>query len=114
MISDHLPQLLIVNNFFKKEISFPQEGKFIRDWKCFNSIRFISKICEMKWDSVLDLDVNGPNKSFNSFYSTIVNLLGRHVSLKKMCSKKALNLLLGLLMESAPRFLLEIDCIDTF
>ena len=84
-ISDHFPQFLIL----PKEIAcLPRKHNlYKRDTKHFVKESFISDLISIDWPSVLQINKNDPNYSFDSFDLTLNNILDKHLPMKKITKK---------------------------
>ena len=73
-ISDHLPQFSIFPNIFAYSPT-PKLNIYERDWKQFNQQEFILDFFSTDWVSIINLDQNNVDRSFNSFLKTFNVLL---------------------------------------
>ena len=84
-ISDHLAQFLIIpvgSNFMPKKVNL-----FKRDTKNYDRDKFNVDLNNIDWLTVLNLDDNKLNDSFNSFEESINVLVNKYMPLKKLTKK---------------------------
>ena len=85
-ISDHLAQFLIIpvgSKFIPKKVNL-----FKRDTKNYDREKFNVDLNNIDWPTVLNLDDNNPNDSFNSFEASINVLVNKYMPLKKLTKKE--------------------------
>ena len=85
-ISDHLAQFLIIPEIYQR---LPKsQNIFKRDTKNFNRDNFNRELQAINWDSVIDIDSNDPNRSFNSLEEQLNSLIDKYMPLKKLTKKE--------------------------
>ena len=86
-ISDHLPQFTIINNLQKNNIP-PKHNIYKRNFKEFFKEKFTKELNNTDWTDTLAIKSNDVNKAYNSFLSTINNLLDKYAPEKKLNKKE--------------------------
>ena len=86
-ISDHLPQFAFIPSFFTNSPS-PKSNKYKRNWSNFNKEQFVLDYFEKDWDSILNLNNNNVNLSFDNFLKHMNDLLDKHAPFKKISKYK--------------------------
>lgn len=81
-ISDHLPQFLILKNL--KISDFKNYHSEARNWKNFDQLNFIKDFKTINWDTILHLEGKDPSASFDSFHSTLTELLDQYAPTRKL------------------------------
>ena len=85
-ISDHLAQFLIIP---KKHPKTPKkQNLYKRDTKNFDREKFILDLQAIEWQSVLEIEKNDPNISFNSFESRVNSIIDKYMPLRKLTKKE--------------------------
>ena len=82
-ISDHLPQFLIAPEIFRNSPS-SKSNYFERDWSNFNRQNVILDYFSVNWKNVINLEKNDVNRSLQSFFDSVNDLLKRHAAYKKV------------------------------
>ena len=84
-LTDHLPNFLIINKFscVSNKIDI-----YRRDYSRFNESELITEVQSINWEDVLPSDVNNVNDIFDTFHSTISEVIERHVPLKKLSRRE--------------------------
>ena len=85
--SDHLPQFIFLPDFFSK-IPVTKSNILRRDWKKFESSKFIYDFNKVNWKQILCNEENDVNFSMNKYLSKIDSLLDIHAPFKKLNKKK--------------------------
>ena len=81
-ISDHFPQFLII----PVEISYlPRKHK--RNTKNFDKVNFIAEIVNINWPTLLSIEKNDPNYSFDVFDLTINKIMDKYFPCTKITKK---------------------------
>ena len=86
-LSDHLPQFIFLPEFFSK-ISVTKSNILRRDWKKFESSKFISDFNQINWEQILHNKENDVNFSMNEYLSKIDSLLDTDAPFKKLNKKE--------------------------
>ena len=98
-ISDHLAQFLIIPmdfDFVPKKVNI-----FKRDTKNFDRENFIQDLSHINWPSIINLEEEDPNYSFNLFEYKINTIIDKYIPLKNFLKRvKKSNINHGLQMES--------------
>ena len=81
-ISDHLAQFLIIAENYDYIIT--KSNIFKRDTKNFDKENFLIEISNINWDTVIQIEQEDPNVSFNSFEKTLNLLIDKYIPLKKI------------------------------
>ena len=84
---DHLPQFIFLPDFSSK-IPVTKSIILRRDWKKFESSKFISDFNQVNWEQILCNEENDVNFSMNKYLSKIDSLLDIHAPFKKLNKKK--------------------------
>ena len=85
-ISDHLAQFLIIPGIKNKTPK--RHNLYKRETKNFDRENFILDLLEIDWHSILELQNNDPNFSFNSFERSINSIIDKYMPLRKMTKKE--------------------------
>ena len=85
--SDHLPQFIFLPEFFSK-IPVTKSNILRRDWKQFESSKFISDFNQINWEQILYNSENDVKFSMNEYLSKIDSLLNAHAHFKKFNKKE--------------------------
>ena len=86
-LTDHLPNFLIIN----KLNCVPKQMKILkRDYKRYNEAALIDEMKEIDWTTKLP-DSEDINLIFDSFYSTVSNIVDKHIPLKQLNKSEILN-----------------------
>ena len=85
-ISDHLAQFLVIPKKHPK--IHKKQNIYKRDTRHFDRENFIADLLEIEWHSVLELDKNDPNISFNSFETRVNNIINKYMPLRKLTKKE--------------------------
>ena len=85
--SDHLPQYIFLPDFFSK-IPVTKSNILRRDWKKFESSKFISDFSQRNWEQILYNEENDVNFSMNEYLSKIDSFLDTHAPFKKLDKKE--------------------------
>ena len=56
---------------------------YSHDFKNFDEVQLESELCNVDWNSVLEIDKEGVDFSFSKFFETFNNLLQKHAPIKK-------------------------------
>ena len=86
-ISDHLPSFVIIPESNQNHLP-KKHNIYKRDVKNFDRNNFLLDLLEIDWNSILDIESRNPNKSFDSFYESIIKLLDKHLPLRKITKKE--------------------------
>ena len=78
-ISDHLAQFLVIPKKHPK--IHKKQNIYKRDTRHFDRENFIADLLEIEWHSVLELDKNDPNISFNSFETRVNYIINKYMPL---------------------------------
>ena len=87
-ISDHYAQFLLMKNMKIKQKE--TTGIYSHDFKIFNKAQFESDLCNIDWESVLEVNKKDVNFSFSKFFETFNNLL-KHAPVNKLSNKDKKN-----------------------
>ena len=85
-ISDHLAQFLIIpldTGYIPRKINL-----FKRDTKNFDRENFFLDLISIDWPTVLQLENEDPNLSFDKYFTTINTLIDKYMPLRKMTPKE--------------------------
>ena len=83
-LTDHLANFIILSNLG----SLPSNTKvYKRDYSKFNQSTLISEMQSIDWHSFFTSD-SDPSDMFCSFYSTISNIVDKHIPLKQLSMKE--------------------------
>ena len=85
--SDHLPQFIFLPDFFSK-IPVTKSNILRRDWKNFESSKFISDFNQINWEEILCSEENDVTFSMNKYLSKIDSLLDTHALFKRLNKKE--------------------------
>ena len=85
--SNHLLQFIFSQDFFSK-VPGTKSNILRRDWKNFESSKFISDFNQIKWKQILYNDNNDVNFSMNEYLSKTNSLLDAHAQLKNLTKSK--------------------------
>ena len=85
LISDHLPQFLILKNFHRKYTNKSQVV-YKRSYKFYNEDEFKKDLLNVNWDETFN-NTNA-DASFDTFLSIINKLLDEHAPLKKLSKRE--------------------------
>ena len=80
-ISDHLAQFLL---FPMKAYEKQKAETYQRNFKNFNEVDFLNDANRLKWNSVLELNKNNTNRSFDKFYETTEKLLDVYAPITRL------------------------------
>ena len=86
-VSDHLPQFLISPYSFNNPPAM-KSMIFERDWSKFDKENFVLDYFEKNWNSILDLQENDVDNSFQNFLDEINDLLSKHAPEKRLSKQK--------------------------
>ena len=87
LLADHLFQFALLEGFFKE--TFPKKiNVYERNFRDFNEREFNETLNQISWDSVLQLNDNDPNISFNNLHNNIVYLLDEFAPYRKITKKE--------------------------
>ena len=84
-ISDHLAQFLIIPldfSYIPRKINL-----YKRDTKNFDRNNFFADLTSIDWTSVLKLENENPNLSFNNYASTLNTIIDKYMPLRKITQK---------------------------
>ena len=84
--SNHLLQFIFSQDFFSK-VPGTKSDILRRDWKNFESSKFISDFNQIKWKQILYNDNNDANFSMNEYLSKTNSLLDAHAQLKNLTKR---------------------------
>ena len=83
-LTDHLPNFIILSKFG----SLPPNIKvFKRDYSNFNESLLVNEVQSIDWHTVFISD-SDPSAMFDSFYSTISEIIDKHIPVKLMSKKE--------------------------
>ena len=85
--TDHFLQLTFLPDFFSK-VPVTKSNILRRDWKKFESSKFISDFDQINWEQFLCNENNDVNFSMNEHLSKIDSLLDTHAPIKKLNKKE--------------------------
>ena len=85
--SDHLPQFIFLPDFFSK-IPVTKSNILRREWKKFESSKFISDFNQINWEQILYNKENDVNFSMKEYLSKIDSLLDTYAPFKKLNKKE--------------------------
>ena len=86
-ISDHLPQISILPDFFLN--SSPKKYNIIfENWENFNNQSFLDNSGKFNWNQVLQLNQNNVKITFKKYLNTVNALINCYAPLKKLNKKK--------------------------
>ena len=74
MISDHLPQIMIVPNVFANP-PFNRSNIYERDWSNFDQVNFVLDYFSIDWNDPLKINEENIDYSTEVFLNKISNLL---------------------------------------
>ena len=86
-ISDHLPSFLIIPkncNINNAKINNLRK----RDLRRFRPDSFKAEFNSIDWENVINITQNDTNKSFNSFFAKMNELLDKHIPYRKLTKKE--------------------------
>ena len=66
---------------------FELEKWFLQRLETFNSEKFSESFNEINWQTLLKLESNDPDLSFDAFYSKLTDLVNEHVPIKEITKK---------------------------
>ena len=86
-ISDHYAQFLLMKNMKIKQRE--TTDIYSHDFKNFEKkkVRFESKLCNIDWKSVLEINKKNVEFSFSKFFDTFNNVLQKHAPIKNFLAK---------------------------
>ena len=80
-ISNHLPFFMIIPK--RKCQHLPKKhNPYKRNTQNINYNSFTNELNEIKWDTILDLNSNNVNNSFDNFYICVNNALDKHAPIR--------------------------------
>ena len=79
-ISDHLPQLLIVDNI---KVNYKILNYYKNDYTKFDENKFINEFTAINWENISNTNLDG-NTKFNIFYDQISQFINSHVPCRKL------------------------------
>lgn len=83
-LTDHLANFIILSNLS----SLPSNIKVHkRDYSNFNQSTLISELQSINWNSIFTSD-SDPSDMFHSFYSTLSDIVDKHIPLKQLSKKE--------------------------
>ena len=82
-----MPQFTIINNLQKNNIP-PKHNIYKINFKEFCKEKFTKELNNIDWTDTLAIKSNDVNKAYNSFLSTINNLLDKYAPEKKLNKKE--------------------------
>ena len=80
--SDHLPQVLLVPGFYRYK-SVHISNVFIRDLKTFNNATFSAYYKSKDWPTIMQIDKENPNLSFDNYIEEVEKMISNHAPLRK-------------------------------
>ena len=90
LISDHLPQLLILKDFHRKS-TVANNIVYERNYQFFNDDEFKNDLKSIPWENILSQVNLSASSAFDLFFKQINTLLDQHAPIHKL-SKKQLSL----------------------
>ena len=88
-ISDHLAQFAILEDSLDNS---SKPSKTYKDWKNFDSTNFKSAFLSTDWSSLLKIDSNNPNISFDLFYNELTSLINQYTPTRHLSKKQLLKI----------------------
>ena len=86
-ISDHLPSFMIIPKSKCQHLP-KKHNLYKRNTKNINYNSFTNELNAVDWDTVLDLNSNNVNNSFDNFYNCVNNSLDKHAPIRKLTRKE--------------------------
>ena len=86
-ISDHLPSFLIIPKPNQRHLP-KKHNIYKRNFKSFDRENFLLDLLNINWDNIIQVNNQNPNSSFNSFLTTLNQLLDRYAPLQKITNKE--------------------------
>ena len=83
-ISDHLPQLLIVDNI---KVNYKILNYYKNDYTKFDEDKFINELSAINWENISNTDLDA-NTKFNIFYDQISQFINSHVPRRKLSKRE--------------------------
>ena len=83
-VSDHLPQLLIVDNI---KVNYKILNYYKNDYTKFDEDKFINEFSVINWEYISNTDLDA-NTKFNIFYDQISQLINSHVPRRKLSKRE--------------------------
>ena len=83
-ISDHLPQLLIVDNI---KVNYKILNYYKNDYTKFDEDKFINEFTVINWENISNTNLDA-NTKFNIFYDQISQFINSHVPRRKLSKRK--------------------------
>ena len=83
-ISDHLPQLLIVDNI---KVNYKIINYYKYDYTKFEEDNFINEFTVINWENISNTNLDG-NTKFNIFYDQISQFVNSHVPRRKLSKRE--------------------------
>ena len=83
-ISDHLPQLLIVDNI---KVNYKILNYSKNDYTKFDEVKFINEFTVINWENISSTNLDA-NIKFNIFYDQISQFINSHVPRRKLSKRK--------------------------
>ena len=82
-ICDHLPQFFFLPDYFSNNYIYKRNAE-VYDWSRFNKDSFLDDFNLTNWNSVVEIEKNDVNISFNNYLSKVNSLIMSHVPIKKL------------------------------
>ena len=95
-ISDHFPKFFFLPDFFSNNYTYKKNAE-VYDWSKFNRNSFLDDFNITNCNSVMAIEKNDVNISFNNYLSKINFLIMSHVPMKKLNKQKHFSRSPGLL-----------------
>ena len=95
-ISDHFPKFFFLPDFFSNNYTYKKNAE-VYDWSKFNRNSFLDDFNITNCNSVMAIEKNDVNISFNNYLSKINFLIMLHVPMKKLNKQKHFSRSPGLL-----------------
>ena len=86
-ICDHLPQFFFLPDFFSNNYTYKRNAE-VYDWSRFNENSFLDDFNITNGNSVMEIEKNDVNVSFNSYLSKVNSLIMSHVPMKKLSKQQ--------------------------
>ena len=83
-ISDHLPQLLIVDNI---KVNYKILNYYKNDYTKFDEDKFINEFSVINWENISNTDLDA-NTKFNIFYDQISQFINSHVPRRELSKRE--------------------------
>jgi len=87
-ISDHMPQILLLQKSKNKHDEKENIFQHVRDWSNFTKNDFILDYFSYDWENIVNNNDNNVDNSFNKFYNQLTELINKHIPFKKLNKKQ--------------------------